>query len=276
MILASVEHIDVKRICQAIHAKYNIQLNNFSSVALRLRIAEFYKKNSITDLDQFITKIESSEVFCNDFLKELIVPNNEIFRDPSLWRKLRDEIIPALASNGILKIAIIEAGLGDDLISLLIVLQEKNLLAKTKITVTNSLGNPKLNITENVLNSKSIESNLSNYKRYNEKGIFPDIYSQQKDGNFTYKSELFTSVEFKKFNPSFDALPNRFDIVFFRNSLLVINQSHHTDTLKNVASLLTKGGLLVMGIGDSKKSLADSTSDFNVYNEHERIYKKIV
>ena len=60
-----------------------------------LRIMEL-KKLSV---DALLKRLNDTPTFINEFLDELTVNVTEMFRDPSFWRIMREEIIPAIMLN---------------------------------------------------------------------------------------------------------------------------------------------------------------------------------
>jgi chemotaxis protein methyltransferase CheR len=123
---------DLKVFLEAVKARSNYDFTNYSLKSLKRRIAKILSESkfSITQLEN---EILDNNQFMEKVVKSITVNTTELFRDPTIWKSLRDEILPKFAGNK--KINIWHAGCstGQEVYSMMILLEEMGLFSKTEI-----------------------------------------------------------------------------------------------------------------------------------------------
>ncbi len=133
--MVDIDIADIKRVTELIRTKYNYDFTNYALSSFRRRIVRILELNKI-NIDTLLVKLESPE-YLEYFLNEITVNVTEMFRDPSFWRIIRDDIIPAILVNHN-KIRIWHAGCssGEEVISMAILLKEMDILDKVSMIAT--------------------------------------------------------------------------------------------------------------------------------------------
>ncbi|MDF1547896.1 MAG: hypothetical protein P1P88_08730, partial [Bacteroidales bacterium] len=126
---------DINRIIYAIKANSTYDFSNYSVKSFTRRIEKslFDFKLDITGL---IKMIKSDAGFIDNLVKNITVNTTELFRDPKAWQTLRYRILNQFAENR--KINIWHAGCstGQEVYSMLILLNELGLLDKANVFAT--------------------------------------------------------------------------------------------------------------------------------------------
>ncbi len=120
--------------------------------------------------------------FFRHFCRKYAVESTEMFRDPSLWRYLRDELLPSLLCDGCkLKIWMPLSVSGDELFTLTILLIEQGWIDQVEI-VTSCLNDLIIDrIKSGLFRNYKIEVSEDNYARYQGKGKLSDYYHKSND-----------------------------------------------------------------------------------------------
>jgi chemotaxis protein methyltransferase CheR len=225
-------------------------------------------------VEALIKKLTDQPQFIEEFLDELTVNVTEMFRDPSFWRILRDEIIPGILLNHqSFKIWHAGCSSGEEVFSMAILLKEMGIHDSVSIIATdldvNILEKAKL-CTYPV---KNMELNEKNYIRFEGKTSLKDYYKEE-NGKAVFDKELIKNVSFRKHDLVTGELFNKFDLILCRNVMIYFNQVLQNDVLKKFHESLFKYGYLAIG---SKESLiwCDIANRFIVVNNEEKVYKKI-
>jgi chemotaxis protein methyltransferase CheR len=225
-------------------------------------------------VDSLLKRLNESPSFINEFLDELTVNVTEMFRDPSFWRIMREEILPAIMLNH-KQFKIWHAGCssGEEVLSMSIMLKEMGVLPDVTVIATDL----DVNILEKAKSGtypiKNMELNEKNYIRFQGTKNFKDYYHED-NGNAVFNKDLLMNVSFRRHDLVTGDIFNKFDLILCRNVMIYFNQTLQNEVLKKFHESLFKYGYLAIG---SKESLiwCDYANRFIVVNNEEKIYKKI-
>jgi chemotaxis protein methyltransferase CheR len=130
--------VDIREIIRAINTAYSYDFSNFALTSLKQRFERLMVISGLSSVEGLIRKIINEPDFIDTLLYEIAVPSTEMFRDPSLWRWLREEYFQEtqVKSAGKFKIWLPACVSGGELYSLAILLREMGLSDKVQITAT--------------------------------------------------------------------------------------------------------------------------------------------
>lgn len=266
--------VDIREIIKNILSKYDCDFSNFALTSLKHKLEKIMMKNNLSSVNGLLKKLKNNEEFFDIFLHEISVPSTEMFRDPSLWRWLRDELFANINEKDLsrFKIWFPNSVSGGELYSLAILLKEMNILDKVHI-ISSSLSNKSIEyIKEGRCELKKIEISAENYIRFKGNSNFSNYY--RLDRYYAYRdTSLIKNVEFKKQNINFDNSPMNIKLVLFRNSLIYLNPSLQEKILQVMHSNLSATGHLILGIKERIKDM-NTIKEFEPVNELEGVYKK--
>lgn len=265
--------VDTRNVIKSIKDTFGYDFTDFAITTFRRRIDAVINNNKLRDADSLIQKLQSDKQFFDQFLFDISVDTTEMFRDPSLWRYLKDKVLPELG-KGPTKAKIWVAGWdsGEELYTLAIVLKEMNLLNQVQIYAT-SFSDAKLARTkEGIVDPKQIEVDEANYERYNGSFTFSNYYSI-KNGIPVIDPTLIENVTFIKQNTIFDNSPSGIRLILFRNQMIYYNQGLCDKITKIMSNSLVPGGYFIIGIRESLESIGLS-SPYILVDDLEKVYKK--
>ena len=264
---------DLKRISELIYQKYHYDFRNYAMSSFKRRVLRIMELKKLS-VDSLIKKLNDNPVFINEFLDELTVNVTEMFRDPSFWRIMREEIIPAIMLNH-KQFKIWHAGCssGEEVLSMCIMLKEMGILHDVTMIATDLDVNILERAKQGTYPVKNMELNEKNYIRFQGTGSFKDYYREE-NGMAVFQKELLANVSFRRHDLVLGDVFNKFDLILCRNVMIYFNQSLQNEVLKKFHESLFKYGYLAIG---SKESLiwCDYSNRFIVVNNEEKIYKKI-
>jgi chemotaxis protein methyltransferase CheR len=271
--MQDIDIADLKRISEFIYQKYNYDFRNYAMSSFKRRVLRIMELKKLT-VDALIKKLTDSPSFINEFLDELTVNVTEMFRDPSFWRVMREEIIPSILLNH-KQFKIWHAGCssGEEVLSMCVMLKEMGILYDVNIIATDL----DVNILEKAKMAtypiKNMELNEKNYIRFQGTGSFKDYYKEE-NGMAVFNKDLLMNVSFRKHDLVLGDIFNKFDLILCRNVMIYFNQALQNEVLKKFHESLFKYSYLAIG---SKESLiwCDYANRFIVVNNEEKIYKKI-
>lgn len=266
--------VDTRTIIKAILEKHQFDLSGFAHTSLKYRLAKLMVQYKMQDVNMLLTKLDDQDGFFDNMLHDLLVPSTEMFRDPSLWRWLRESYFPSVKDKmtGNYKIWLPLCVHGLELYTMAIVLKELDLLDKVKI-IAGTLTEKSIEvIKEGMIPLNKYEISIENYKRYQGSANFDD-YVERHDYHVLRDRSLIRDVEFVKQNSLFENPPTNVRFILFRNHCIYFNPSMQEQLLIDLHNNLSATGLFVLGAKEKIKNI-ESSDNYDLIDEGESVYKK--
>ncbi|MBN2521407.1 MAG: hypothetical protein JXB17_12915 [Bacteroidales bacterium] len=266
--------VDTRKIISAIYDLYGYDFKNYALTFFKHRIEKIIVDNNLRDADHLIEKLTSNNDFIEVFIQGVSVETTELFRDPSLWRIIRDDFFPDnIKDRDTYKIWMAGIQSGEELYSMAILLEESSLWDKVELTASyESSINYEL-IKKGVFNVRKIELNDANYKRFNCFSELNKYYSIENKIGY-WDTKLIRNIKFLKQNVTFDNSPKNFNLVWFRNQMIYYNQVLQDKVLETLYDSIVPGGHLVIGDKETVEHSSYSKK-FKLINDTEKIFKRL-
>ncbi len=273
--ISLINDIELNYFIKKVEELSSFDFSQYSFSSLKRRIERLLKLYKLETIHALIIALKDDAELLKVVINEITVNTTELFRDPEMWVDLKEQI--KLVAQGKAQIGLrvwhAACSRGDEVFSMLIVLNELNLLTDAKISASD--------INYSVLESaKQGKMHVSNYER-NKKNmqlVFPKVnfekYFTQFDGTYYYfDKSLLRYVNFKSHNLDVDEVFGLFDIVMCRNVLIYFNLELQDRVLHNLLDATKTHGLIVIG---SKESLSWSkvAKSVTTVSMMHKIYKK--
>jgi len=265
--------VDTRNIIKTLQDVYNYDFKNYALTFFKRRVEKIIINHNLKDADGFILKIANDKEFFEVFLQDICVENTEMFRDPSLWRVLKEGLLPQTIKGSVnFKIWFPEVSSGEELYSIAIILKKLDLLKNVQL-IASSISELDIEKTKKgIFDPKKIEVNDANFKRIFNEGELSDFYKHQEDKVY-WDTSLIENTKFIKQNIIFDDYPKGVKLVLFRNQMIYFNQILQERFIKIIYNSLVPGGHLVIG-NNEKIDYWNSDKDYTLINKEESIYKK--
>ena len=265
--------VDTRNIIKTLQNVYNYDFKNYALTFFKRRVERVIQTHNLKGADGFIRKIETEKEFFEVFLQEICVDTTEMFRDPSLWRVFKDEMVPQLVNKTPnFKIWIPEVSSGEELFSIAIMLRKLDLLKNVQLIASSISELNFENIKKGYFDPKKIETNDTNFKRIFKESDLSDFYTYQNE-NAQWDTSLIENTKFIKQNIIFDDYPKGIKFILFRNHMIYFNQILQERFIKIMYNSLIPGGHLIIG-NNEKIDYWNSDKDYTLISKSESIYKK--
>ena len=265
--------VDTKKIITAIKQAYGVDFIDYTLTTLKHRFNKVLSYYNIGLVDDFVEQIKLNNFDIQELYDQLMIDTTELFRDPSLWRELRENYLPEIGKSPGSKIWMAGISSGDELFSLMVLLQELNL--NNSIRVVASC--PSSLRVERIRNGgsfdlKKIELSEANYTRLSGKFEFSNYYKVE-GSKAEMDVSLLEGVDFNSINISQETHNKSYRLIVFRNILLQYNLPLYERTVCKLIDSLTVGGYLILG---NKETLDHSEvgKKMQLVNKAEKIYRK--
>jgi chemotaxis protein methyltransferase CheR len=268
--------VDTRNIISAIADTYGIDMSDYSFTILKRRLIHAINTLGGHSAEDFADKIRKKAISIDSFMYEMALEVTEFFRDPSLWRELRDRYIPEICRASESRILMPCVTSGDELYSLTIIIAEAGLQGRIKIDAYCPSDKHVVLIKHGgSYDQKKIEVSEANYTRYVGKTQFASYYNLI-DNHASMKPALLNDVALEKQYDVLNINPEKkYKMIVYRNKLLQFNIPLYEKVIRKLVDSLEIGGYLVIGNMETLE-YAEASKKLQVVNATEKIYKKRV
>lgn len=259
---------ELKDIADQLTEKLNLPFNQMTHSFLKRRLTEVMDKQGIRKLEQLFTSLDK-QLFRDDLPLLFSVSTTELFRDASFWRQLR-KLITNMSSADDLQIWLPDLASGEELYSLLILLDEIKCLDGTKVYVNHPSQQALENVKQGLLFARKMDVNAYNYKRFEGEYKLENYY-EESNSSFVINAALLKHVVFSQ-EGMLSAPNGKVDIILLRNRMLYYTKDYHLQLKDTFDRALKPGGLVCLGV---KEALPEPYSErFECIEQKEKIYSK--
>jgi len=272
---------EVQFFVNAVKNVSSYDFSEYSEKSLKRRLQKILIDNN-SDLVNLINKVKTNKDFLEKIVKDITVNTTELFRDPQIWQTLKYRILPKFAENKTINIWHAGCSTGQEVYSMMILLNELGLLEKAKIFAsdlnTDALaaakkGNYKYRFNIGYLDNfdKVIKENPFNYEEYNDvpysKYFKIDKVSDSIQINdFLRQKPIFRQHDLVQGGNLYFA---KFDLILCRNVIIYFKYSLQNKVFKLFHDHLYTNGYLVLGMHETM--LGEITSRFDKKGQ---VYRK--
>ena len=252
---------------------HGFDFSSYSKASLKRRVLRIMQNKKQTFYDLKHTLV-NNQPFFQEFLDEITVNVTEMFRDPSFYKAVNNQVIPYLSTYQHIKIWSAGCSSGEEVYSLAILMNETGLSKKSFIYGTDINTEMLKEARKGIYSLKKIKSYAENYQYSGLKGSLTDHFTIMYDAA-TVHSELKHNTLFSVHNLVSDAIFNEFQLISCRNVFIYFESELQEKILELFYNSLAPLGFLCMG---SKETIRSDKfkKKFKIINSKENIYQKIV
>jgi chemotaxis protein methyltransferase CheR len=255
----------------AMKNRYGLDFTNYEKTSLKRGVSRLMMKHKFDSLLELWSRILSDKDFFFLAIDDLLVNLTELFRNPDVWLKIRDQLLDQLPSRP-LKIWHAGCSTGEEVYTMSLILEEKNLLTQN-MTIATDLSNKALEAAKKGDYSLTI---LNQYLR-----PFLSFYPNRKledffnfhDKHATIKPQYTRHIRFQKHNLVNDDSLGLFDLIFCRNVMIYFDDKLKQYVLDLLYKSLKPGSFLVLGYYDMMPEYGKKL--FKLVDIKTRIYQKV-
>ncbi len=269
---ARTADIEQRLLIDAIFHRYHYDFRGYAQASLKRRLGTALGHFGCETLSQLQDRVLHDATVFPALLEYLTVQVSDMFRDPSYFRSLREEVVPLLRTYPSLKIWVAGCSAGEEVYSLAILLHEEGLLDRTLIYATDI--NPQaLRAAESgVFDMTRVATFTENHARSGAKSSLSDYYTARY-GRVVLDKALREHVVFSDHSLATDNVFAEVHFVSCRNVLIYFERDLQNRALGLFREALCHRGFLGLG---SKESLrfSEQSVAFDDFVLEDRIYRK--
>jgi len=243
------------------HSEYD--LTDYSEKSLKRRLQKVLVDHK-TDLLGLITRLKKDKFFLNRIINDITVNTTELFRDPQIWHTLRYRILPQFKNRKNVNIWHAGCSSGQEVYSLLILLNELGLFDSAKILATDlnpdvldqaAKGVYKYRFNIGYLDNfdKVIKENPYNFEEHYEVPYEKYFQVNKTKDTINMNQFLVDKPFFRRHDLVVDGnmMFAKFDIILCRNVIIYFNYDLQNRVFKLFHENLFNEGILILGMHET-------------------------
>jgi chemotaxis protein methyltransferase CheR len=266
------EEIELDLLLEAVWRHYHHDFRGYSRGSLHRRVARAQHSFGLSSLSQLQHRVlREPEVFAR-LMGFLTIQVSELFRDPSYYLALREQVLPHLRTYPSIKVWIAGCANGEEFYSLAILFREEGLEDRTIFYCTDISPAALSRAEAGIYELDRIPQFTENHRRAGGKTSLSDYYTAAYD-RVVFDKSLRRRAVFAEHNLASDHVFSEAHLVSSRNVLIYFDRPLQDRAVGLFAESLVRGGFLGLG---SKETLRFSriAPAFAEFDEHDRIYRR--
>lgn len=269
-----VEDLEIALLLEGVFKRYGYDFRDYSLAHLRRRLRHRLEISGLPDLGAMLHQVLNDRKFFELLLRDLSINVTEMFRDPEIYLRIRNEVVPRLKTWPFVKIWHAGCATGEEVYSMAIILHEEGLLDRCQIYATDFNQIALKKAKDGIYNLDQVRLFTGNYQKSGGRESFSDYYTADNDA-VILKNWLKNKIVFADHNLVTDSVFSEMQLVACRNVLIYFNRTLQERIFQTFHESLCPGGILWLG---SKETLrvTDLAGRFEILQADEKIYKKVL
>lgn len=267
-----LENIELDLFLEAVFRHHGYDFRNYSRASIKRRVLALVNTLRCKNIAELIPRILHEDVLLGDLLAHLSVPVTEMFRDPAVFRALREQVMPMLETYPRLQIWQAGCATGEEVYSLAILLEEEGLLERTQIYATDINDQALQRAEDGIFPIGLLEEYERNYRNAGGKRKLSDYYVSSA-GFFRMDERLRKHIVFAHHNLVTDGVFCEVQLILCRNVLIYFDTTLQSRVLGLFHESLSRQGYLCLGTRESLR--AAKTADlFSEVSKEDMIFRR--
>ena len=268
----TVEDIEIQLLLEALFQRYHYDFRHYARASIKRRLTQARERMDFASISAMQEGLLHDPSLLPRLMDYLTVQVSEMFRDPSYFRALREQVLPHLRTYPSLKVWVAGCSQGEELYSLSILFREEGLDQRTLFYATDI--NPEaLRAAEaGVYSLDRIRKFTQNHQKSGAKTSLSDYYTADY-GRAVFDKSLRSRVVFSDHSLVTDAVFAEMHLISCRNVLIYFDRALQDRAIGLFRDSLARKGFLGLG---SKESLrfSDHAGAFADFVREEKIYQR--
>ena len=267
-----LEAIEVDLLLEAIWQRYGYDFRAYARATIERRVRQFVSGSGLASVSELIPKVLHDAQFFSQLARYFSIPVTELFRDPFVYRTVRDKVLPLLRTWPHIKIWHAGCASGEEAYSMAIVLKEAGLFDRATLYATDFNDEALARARAGIYDIEKIKEATRNYQQVGGTGAFSDYYHAAYNAA-AMDAALRQRIVFSNHNLMSDGIFGDMHLVFCRNVLIYFNRELQNRVLTLLTDSLVHGGFLCLGTKEDLQ-LSGHFDRYEVIDRKAQIYRK--
>lgn len=267
-----IEDIEIRLLLEALYVRYHYDFRNYAMASIKRRLRQAREQLGFATISALQESVLHDAQMLPRLLGYLTIQVSEMFRDPSYFQAIREQVVPHLRTYPSLKIWIAGCSGGEELYSLVILFREEGLESRTIFYATDISQEALRTAEAGVYTLDRIQLFTENHRKSGGKSSLSDYYNAAY-GRASFDKTLRQNVVFSDHSLVTDAVFGEMHLVSCRNVLIYFDRPLQDRAIGLFKHSLARKGFLGLGAKESLRFSAHSGS-FKDFVREEKIYQR--
>lgn len=272
MARVEIEDVEVELFMRALQLRHGYDFSRYAPASFKRRVLNLAANAGCRTIIELTDRLLREDELVPQVIAGLSVPVSEMFRNPSVFRVLREEVLPVLASYPVINIWQAGCAFGQEVYSLAILLEEAGLYDRSQIFATDFSDAALVRAQEGIFPAREARSYSENYLAAGGKRSLADYYHARYEF-MKFDERLKRNVTFANHNLVCDGVFCEAHLILCRNVLIYFTNTLQDHVLSLFRDSLVRNGFLCLGNRENI-DFASAARDFTPVNARERVYRK--
>lgn len=266
------DNYELGLLLDVIQFRWGYDFRDYARTSIHRRVKNVMIRHRIKHISELIPRVLHEPVFFQDMVLDFSITVTEMFRDPSVWKKIVTEIIPRLNTYPYFKIWHAACATGEEVWSMAILLKEAGLLERATIYATDFNDIALDKARKGTYTIKNMHVAHRNYLKSGGQSTLVDYYDVQ-GSEVIFDKQLAKRIVWANHNLTTDRIFGEMNFILCRNALIYFTPTLQNQVLLLFTDSLSHGGFLCLG---SKETLNFTSvkENFGVICDGEKLWYK--
>jgi chemotaxis protein methyltransferase CheR len=264
---------EIQRFLEEIFRGSGIDFRDYARASMWRRVRARMQAERVGTLPDLLDKVLSESACMDSLVQALTVHVTSMFRDPGLYRALREQVVPLLRTYPFVRIWHAGCSTGEEVYSLAILLHEEGLGDRARIYATDMSAAVLRSAAAGVFPLSSMKENAENYIGAGGTNSFSQYYTAKYD-HAIFRPRLVSHVVFAQHNLVTDSSFNEFNVILCRNVMIYFNATLQNRVHRLIFDSLAQFGVLALGRKESLR-FTPHAARYDELDADEKLYRKV-
>lgn len=273
MHLIDRQDIEVQLFIQALKLRHGYDFTRYAPASFKRRVQALAATVQARNISELTERLVHDDSFIATAIERLSVPVSELFREPSSFLVIRNEVLEDLASFPHLNIWQAGCAHGEEVYSLAAILMERGLYDRAQIYATDISDGALAKAQEGIYPARELAQVRENYRRSGGTQSIEQYFTHRYE-LLKVHDELKRNITFANHNLVSDGVFGEMHLILCRNVLIYFTDSLQHHVLQLFRESLRRGGYLGIGAKESL-SLSPVAPDFTALRRGVPVFKMV-
>ena len=264
---------EIERLLDVVFARYHYDFRSYAAASLKRRLRAALVRFGVPTVVALEERVTGDPAAFTALLRYLTVQVSDLFRDPSYFRAIREQVVPYLATYPSLKVWVAGCATGEEAYSLAILFAEEGLLERTLIYATDINPESLRTAREGVYDLDRFPRFSQNYQAAGGKASLSDYYTARYAGAL-FDRRLKSAILFSDHSLATDSAFAEVQLASCRNVLIYFDRELQERAVGLLHESLCHLGFLGLGSRESLRFSGHAPA-FRELAPSERIYQHL-
>jgi chemotaxis protein methyltransferase CheR len=272
LISDKTEDIEIRLLLEALYLRYHYDFRNYALASVKRRLRQAREQMGFPTFSALQESVLHDASMLPRLLGYLTVQVSEMFRDPSYYRAIRENVVPHLRTYPSLRVWVAGCSGGEELYSLVILFREEGLEDRTLFYATDINQNALAKAEAGLFELDRMQLFTENHRKSGGRSSLSDYYVAAYD-RAAFDKSLRQRVVFSDHSLVTDAVFAEMHLISCRNVMIYFDPHLQDKVIGLFRDSLVRKGFLGLGAKESLR-FSKHAAAFADFVREEKIYQR--